>query len=142
VSFGFKVQGSKFKVRTPKLQTKNRTSKIKIGFVCLFAAFAVFACSSGKAKQGVVIANDKSYEASIFRQNCAICHGTEAEGKQIDGKFIPSLRRSAVAAKSEQEIYNQIYHGGSGMLPFKGQLSDNEIRRMAKYIKENLQDGN
>ena len=87
----------------------------------------------------MVIAEDKSYEASLFRQNCAICHGREAEGKEMDGKVIPSLRRGDVEQKSEQEIYNQIYNGGNGMLPFKGQLSENEIQRMVKFIKYDLQ---
>lgn len=107
--------------------------------IFLFAVFAVLACSIGKAKRGVVIADNKSYEASIFRQNCAICHGAEAEGKEMDGKIIPSLRRGDVEQKSEQEIYNQIYNGGNGMLPFKGQLSENEIQRMVKFVKHDLQ---
>lgn len=104
-----------------------------------FLAFAVLACSIGKAERGAVIANDKSYEASIFRQNCAICHGAEAEGKEMDGRQIPSLRRAETAQKSEQEIYRQIANGGNGMLPFKGQLSENEIRRMVKFVKYDLQ---
>ncbi len=116
--------------------------KLKICVIFLFVAFAVLACSFGKAKNGVVIADDKSYESSIFRQNCAICHGAEAEGKEMDGVLIPSLRRAETAQKSEIEIYNQIANGGNGMLPFRGQLSENEIRRMAKFIKQDLQSGN
>ena len=113
--------------------------KLKILVIVLFIAFAVLACSVSKAKQGIVIANDKSYEASIFRQNCAICHGAEDEGRQMEGRVIPSLRRGDVEQKSEQEIYNQIYNGGNGMLPFKGQLSENEIQRMVKFVKHDLQ---
>ncbi len=113
--------------------------KLKICVIVLFVAFAVFACSIGKAKNGIVIADDKSYEASLFRQNCAICHGVEAEGKEMDGRVIPSLRRDETAQKSEQEIYHQIYNGGNGMLPFKGQLSENEIQRMVKFVKHDLQ---
>lgn len=95
--------------------------------------------SSASSKNGVVIAEDKSYESSLFRQNCAVCHGKEAEGKEMDGKLIPSLRRGDVESKSEAEIYNQIYNGGNGMLPFKGQLSENEIQRMVKFVKHDLQ---
>lgn len=95
--------------------------------------------SSATSKKGVVIAEDKSYEASLFRQNCAVCHGREAEGKDMDGKIIPSLRRGDVEMKSETEIYNQIYSGGNGMVPFKGQLSENEIQRMVKFVKRDLQ---
>lgn len=112
---------------------------LKFSILFIFVAFAVFACSNSKAKTGVVIAEDKSYEASIFRQKCAICHGTEAEGKEMDGKLVPSLRRPEVAQKSEQEIYNQIYNGGNGMLPFKGQLTEREIRLLTKFVREDLQ---
>ena len=113
---------------------------LKIFIVLLFAGFFAAACiSSASSKKGVVIAEDKSYEASLFRQNCAVCHGKEAEGKEMDGKVIPSLRRGDVEQKSEQEIYNQIYNGGNGMLPFKGQLSENEIERMVKFVKHDLQ---
>ena len=111
---------------------------LKIAALSFFALFAIFACSNSKAKDGIVIANSNSYEASLFRQKCAICHGAEAEGKEVDGKLVPSLRRPEVAQKSEQEIYNQIYNGGNGMLPFKGQLSEREIRLLTRFIKENL----
>lgn len=113
---------------------------LKVFVVLLFAAFLAAACmSSASSKKGVVIADDKSYEASLFRQNCAVCHGREAEGKDMDGKLIPSLRRGDVESKSEAEIYNQIYNGGNGMVPFKGQLSENEIQRMVKFVKHDLQ---
>ena len=113
---------------------------LKVLTVFVFAGIFAAACiSSASSKKGLVIADDKSYEASIFRQNCAVCHGKEAEGKEMDGKVIPSLRRGDVEKKSEQEIYNQIYNGGNGMLPFKNQLSENEIERMVKFVKHDLQ---
>lgn len=113
---------------------------LKVFVVLLFAAFLAAACmSSASPEKGVIIADDKSYEASLFRQNCAVCHGREAEGKDMDGKLIPSLRRGDVESKSEAEIYNQIYNGGNGMVPFKGQLSENEIQRMVKFVKHDLQ---
>lgn len=113
---------------------------LKVFIVLLFAViFAVACISNASSKKGAVIAEDKSYEASLFRQNCAICHGKEAEGREMDGKIIPSLRRGDVETKSETEIYNQIYNGGNGMVPFKGQLSENEIERMVKFVKFRLQ---
>jgi mono/diheme cytochrome c family protein len=113
---------------------------LKIFVILIFGVFFAAACISGAtSKKGVVIADNKSYEASLFRQNCAVCHGKEAEGKEMDGKLIPSLRRGDVESKSETEIYNQIYNGGNGMVPFKGQLSENEIQRMVKFVKHDLQ---
>ncbi|MET0754177.1 MAG: cytochrome c [Pyrinomonadaceae bacterium] len=112
----------------------------KLTIICLFAAFAVFACSSGKAyRREFVIADSKSYEASIFRQNCAICHGTEANGREVDGKLVPSLRYGEAAGKTEEEIYLQIKEGKLPMPAFKSQLTEEEIRRMVKFVRRDLQ---
>ncbi len=112
---------------------------LKVTIVLSFIAFAV-ACQPTKTKRAeYVIADSKSYEASIFRQNCAICHGTEANGKEIDGKIIPSLRYGEAEKKSEQEIYLQIKEGKLPMPSFKNQLSDEEIRRMVRFVRHDLQ---
>lgn len=92
-----------------------------------------------KEKPTVVIASSKSYEASLFRQNCAICHGVEGNGKEINGKLIPSLRVGDAAKKSEQEIYEQIANGKLPMPSFKNQLSEEDIRKMVKFVKRDLQ---
>lgn len=114
--------------------------KLKVLLVFLFVVFAVFACSSGNAKRNEFnISESKSYEASLFRQNCAICHGQEANGKEIDGKLIPSLRYGVAAAKSEEEIYLQIKEGKLPMPAFKNQLSEKEIRQMTQFIRRDLQ---
>ena len=114
--------------------------KIKVLSIGLFAAVAVFACAGreGKRKE-LVIAESRSYEATLFRQNCAICHGAEAHGKQMDGRLIPSLRYGAAAQKTEEEIYLQIRDGKLPMPAFKGQLSEPEIRRLARFIFRDLQ---
>lgn len=113
--------------------------KIAVVFV-LFAANVISACSSGKAtRREFVIAESKSYEASLYRQNCAICHGVEANGKEIDGKLIPSLRYGEAAKKSEEEIRQQIEHGKLPMPAFQNQLTDEEIKKMVKFIRRDLQ---
>src|SRR5450432_3578307 len=64
------------------------------------------------------ITNSKAYEASIFRQNCTICHGPEGEGKTIDdGRVIPNIRDGEHKYKTNEEIYNHIANGGNGMVP-------------------------
>ncbi len=114
--------------------------QLKLFAVLLLIAFSVFACSSGKAKRNEFnIAESKSYEASLFRQNCAICHGQEANGKEIDGKLIPSLRYGEAATKSEEEIYRQIKEGKLPMPAFKNQLTEDEIRKMVRFVRRDLQ---
>jgi mono/diheme cytochrome c family protein len=114
---------------------------LKIFVASLCAALFVAACVQTKSKRagGIVIAESKSYEASLYRQNCAICHGAEAYGKEIDGKLVPSLRSGDIEKKSEQEIYEQIAHGKLPMPAFKNQLSDEEIQKMVIFIRRDLQ---
>ena len=114
--------------------------KLKISVVLVFIALTVLACIKSESKRNqFVIADSKSYEASIFRQNCAICHGQEANGKEIDGRLIPSLRYGAAATKTEGEIYLQIKEGKLPMPSFKNQLTEEEIRRMVLFIRRDLQ---
>jgi cytochrome c553 len=113
---------------------------LKIIAILFFVIFVVFACSSGKAKHNEFnITESKSYEASLFRQNCAICHGQEANGKEVDGRLIPSLRYGAAATKSEEEIYHQIKEGKLPMPAFKNQLTEEEIRKMVRFVQHDLQ---
>src|SRR5215204_943588 len=112
---------------------------LKIAIVLSFIAAAIACEQSAKGRKGFVIANSKSYEASLFRQNCAICHGQEADGKEIDGKMIPSLRFGDAANKTEVEIYDQIANGKLPMPAFKNQLTDDEIKRMVKFVRRDLQ---
>jgi len=132
----------KFQVSSLKSKNYQRELRIKIFVLGVFAVFAVAACSTGKAKRNeLVIADSKSYEASLFRQNCAICHGQEANGKEMDNRLIPSLRYGDAAKKSEEEIYLQIKEGKLPMPAFKNQLTEDEIRRMVIFIRRDLQGG-
>ena len=122
---------SKFKVQS---------SKYKIALLYLFIAVSIFACSNGTAKRAEFsIKESKSYEATLFRQNCAICHGREGNGKEMSDKLIPSLRYGAAAQKSEEELYQQIKEGKRPMPSFKNQLTEEEMRKMAQFIRRDLQ---
>ena len=114
--------------------------RLKILVVLTLTIFGIAACLQTQSKRNEFnIADSKSYEASLFRQNCAICHGQEANGKEMDGRLIPSLRYGAAAAKSEDEIYWQIKEGKLPMPSFKNQLTEEEIRRMVLFIRRDLQ---
>ena len=115
-------------------------NRLKLIIFLLFIAFTVVACVSTESKRSsIVIADSKSYEASLFRQNCAICHGQEANGKETNGVMIPSLRYGDAATKTEEEIYHQIKEGKLPMPSFKNQLSEKEIRGMVNFVMSDLQ---
>lgn len=97
-----------------------------------------FSCSNSRPRR-YVISESKAYEASLFRQNCAICHGPEGEGKTLeDGKQIPNLREGEFKYKTDGEIYRHISEGGNGMTPFRGQLTDREINLMVRFVQDQL----
>lgn len=114
--------------------------RLKLIVVLSFVAFSVMACMKSESRRKeFVIAESKSYEASIYRQNCAICHGNEANGKEIDGKLVPSLRYGDAEKRTEEEIYQQIKEGKLPMPGFKHQLTEKEIRQMVQFIRRDLQ---
>lgn len=111
---------------------------LKLLVVVLFALFAAVACFTGK-KQSFVIADSKRYEASLFRQHCAICHGPEANGRTLDNSAkVPSLREGQFKFVTEDAIANQITNGGNGMVPFRGQLTQREINMMTEFVYHDL----
>jgi len=112
--------------------------RLKFFVILIFAAIAMTACFDSKPKR-YVIAESKSYEASLFRQNCAICHGAEADGKTLDeGTVVPSLRAGNFKFKTEGEIYDQIANGGNGMVPHRYQLSERELRMLTEFVRRDL----
>ena len=112
--------------------------RLKLLVLFIFALAATAACISSKA-QHYVIADSKAYEASVFRQQCAICHGPEADGKVLsDGTKVPSLRAGEFKTHNEAEIYNQISNGGNGMVPFRNRLSERELRMMTNFVLHDL----
>ena len=113
--------------------------KLKLFVVISFSAFIITACVKSESKHEFNIAESKSYEASLFRQNCAICHGQEANGKQMDETLIPSLRYGEATTLSEEQIYTQIHDGKLPMPAFKNQLTEKEIHRMVKFVRRDLQ---
>lgn len=111
---------------------------LKAAVVLAFITFAAFACTGSKPTR-YVIADSKTYEASLFRQHCSICHGPEGEGKSLpDGKVVPSLRDGEFKFKTEPEIYKQITEGGNGMTPFRSQLTAREIGLLAGFVHNDL----
>ena len=89
--------------------------------------------------------------AKIFQQNCAACHGANAQGlagqqsSNNDGSLAPALNGTAHAWHHPKDVLKQIIkHGGSkvggsiasGSMPsFVDKLSDREIDSVIAYIQ-------
>ncbi|MFV0388599.1 MAG: c-type cytochrome [Pyrinomonadaceae bacterium] len=119
-----------------------RKNSVKLFVLLVFVAFGLFSACQKKTeaqRDGVVIADSDKYEASVFRSNCAVCHGPEANGKTIDGKRIPSLRTGEARTKSLGDIRSQIENGKLPMPPFRGQMTPEEIDNMSKFVYQDIQ---
>ena len=112
--------------------------RLKLIVVTLFVAAAIASCVNSGPKR-YVIAESKAYEASLFRQHCAICHGPEGEGKTLDdGKVVPNMREGELKFRTEAEILKQLAAGGNGMTPFREQLTERELNMMVKFVHDEL----
>jgi mono/diheme cytochrome c family protein len=109
---------------------------IKIVFVFLFTTiFALFSCAKTKPKR-LSIQESVRVEASFYRSNCVICHGAEAEGKDIGGRITPSMRNGEALTRSDEYLFDKIQNGGNGMPPFKYQMTEQQIRNMVQFIRD------
>ena len=112
--------------------------RIKLVITSVFITFFIVACTE-QQKSRYSITDSKSYEASLFRQNCAICHGPEGEGKTLDdGRVIPNVREGIHKYNTNQEIYNHIANGGNGMVPFRNILTEREINLLVEFVQKDL----
>ena len=68
---------------------------------------------------------------AVFKQNCGSCHTLEAAG--TEGNIGPNLDESK---PSYDKAVDRITNGKGGMPPFKGQLSEQQIKDVAAYIVE------
>lgn len=113
-------------------------SRIKLFTVVFFAIAAAASCFSGGNTQ-YSIKNSKTLEASLFRQNCAICHGPEGEGKTLsDGRIIPNIRDGEHKYSTREQIYDHITNGGNGMVPFRDILTEKERNMLVDFVVNDL----
>jgi len=94
--------------------------------------------ASAETQQGAAAASTAGANsgASIFRQQCASCHG--ADGKGIAGQNTPDLTNfRARSGIPSQTIINVVTNGKSGtaMQGFSGRLSAAEIRDVTAFVQ-------
>ena len=112
--------------------------RVKLFAAAVFAAIGLAGCFGGGGER-YAIGESEAFEASLYRQNCAICHGPEGDGKTLDdGTVVPSLREGNFKAVNDGQIYNQIANGGNGMVGFRRQLSERELRLLVDLVRRDL----
>jgi mono/diheme cytochrome c family protein len=83
--------------------------------------------------------------AKVYVENCSICHGDSGDGKtRVQGSLRPPPRNfttvSAAVELTRERMVLSVKHGrpGTGMMPHKDRLSEQEILAVVDYIRENF----
>lgn len=108
-------------------------NRIKLGALAGFAALMVGALF-GFNNQMVVDAAPKSNIATVYKEQCAKCHG--AEGKGLPGLGTPNFADAKwQSRKKDKEIYD-IIAKGSGIMPgYSETLSKTQINGLVRHIR-------
>lgn len=72
--------------------------------------------------------------ATLFKENCAVCHGAEGKGNRSLGA--PDLTDNEWLYGSDRDaIHDQIWNGHGGVMPtWGGRLTPEEIKALAVYV--------
>lgn len=102
-----------------------RASSILLSMVSILFLFAV----------SVRAQNDG---ASVYKAKCAMCHATDGSGNSPTGKAmkVPDLRSADVQKKTDAQLIEVTANGMGKMPPYKGKLTDDQIKQVVAYIRE------
>jgi mono/diheme cytochrome c family protein len=81
----------------------------------------------------VASASDPANGAEVFALNCAVCHGTGAEG----GAVGPTLISAEVQAKDDEQYRETIVNGitGTAMPAWGARLSEQEVDDVIAFVR-------
>jgi mono/diheme cytochrome c family protein len=96
---------------------------------------AVLAATCGKDSA----AGRKSAERDLYLRHCATCHAVDGEGKAMGGLRVPSLKREDALRQTDEQLFQSIYKGSSNMPSFKNSLTEEEIKALVRFIREEIQ---
>ncbi|WP_455201088.1 c-type cytochrome [Kaarinaea lacus] len=89
--------------------------------------------------------NEKIDGAKVYLENCSICHGDAGDGNtRAQGSLRPPPRNfttvSAAVELTRERMILSVTHGrpGTGMMPHKDRLSEQEIAAVVDYIRANF----
>jgi mono/diheme cytochrome c family protein len=76
--------------------------------------------------------------ADLYKSKCAMCHGPDGSGNTPTGKAmkVADLRSDEVQKKTDAQLIESTTNGKGKMTPFKGKLTDAQIKDLVKYVRE------
>lgn len=119
-----------------------KNKKILLSLMLLFLIAVVAACGSSDNNNDNNAGNNNAGNNNggettadgqeVFSENCMSCHGDEGQGASG-----PELQGDDFAADLDKVI-DQVKEGGDGMPAFEGDLSDDEIEAVSKYVTDEI----
>jgi len=75
---------------------------------------------------------------ALYKSKCAMCHGPDGSGNTPTGKAmkVSDLRSDEVQKKTDAQLIESTTNGKGKMTPFKGKLTDAQIKDLVKYVRE------
>ena len=110
---------------------------LKLPFRTIFIAASVSLAACGG--QSGASTDGASAAESLYKGQCASCHGARGETREIGGRLIPGLNSGRAATYTDERLAQWIREGGVGMPPFRNQLTDEQIRELVRFIRQDLQ---
>ena len=75
--------------------------------------------------------------ADLYKAKCQSCHGADGKATAIGKKLgAKDFQDPDVAKLSEAEMANIVEQGKNKMPPYKGKLTDDQIKALVSYIKQ------
>ncbi len=87
----------------------------------------IFVWACGSNENNNESGNAENVGAEVFKANCAICHGDDGRRGLTGAKMIPD------SELSEKQRIMLITQGKGNMMPYRGLLSEEEIKAVAAY---------
>lgn len=105
---------------------------VRTGIVIISAAAMMLFAIAGSASN----ASAADTGESLFKANCAVCHGEDGHGTAT-GKALnaPDLSSAPVQKLTNAQIEEQIENGKNNMPPFKSTLSASQIKLLVAYVR-------
>lgn len=96
-----------------------------IVFISLVIVILLMSCGSSSNQESTVAKKVSGYQ--VYKNNCRLCHGVDGRMGLNGAKLIPDSELSL------DERIEHIKNGKGAMQPYKGILSEAEIKAVAEY---------
>ena len=106
-----------------------------IALLCVFA-FAPASDVEARGKNEPKKPSRAADGATLFKQNCAYCHGSGGRGDGANAEKLPKRPADLTASKaSEAEIAGVVKNGKGSCPSWRASLSDGEIDAVASWTR-------